>query len=202
MKTETTNGNNYPFEIESEAITTEFALFNVMTHGREEIVLVLSPNNINSAISDREFAFTDQKRQECIAQGYFSYAGGKPNQNRWISKIEFNGNEGMNKAAMDAIRNDVWGEVYKLFKGKPAKNGGSAEERATDVRPTEAHAKRNDVTERLGVAWLEEAEDEPDELPNNSELTISPIDSNIRPVEPTALIRKTALNKGRHATVI
>ena len=176
MKTEISDKNNYPFDIEPEAITTHFALFNVIKDGRAEMVLVLSADSVDQVITEREFAFTTQTEQECLAKGYFSYAGGKPNENRWVSKVISVG-ESMSSTELAAIRNDVWNVVSKLFKGKASKIVTSSEDITTDAEVIYPENQNQDPTQRLGVD-LSNIGGETEGMSDEEEIRIQSLQSN------------------------
>jgi len=194
MKTEILSQNNYPFKVEPEAITTQFALFKVTNNGRNDVALILSPENVDQEIVEREFAFTSTIRQECFAKGFFSYAGEKPNQHEWVSKVMPVGGEQISETDLATIRNAVWNEVYRLFKGKPVTNGASVSEKTTDVRSADFAAQNKEVTQRLGLTWLDGGPEEDDIQEPLVGKEIS-----LRSIQPTVLLRKPASDKERIA---
>ncbi len=207
MKTEILDKNDYPFQIErltdndindtqhvneAYAITTHFALIRTMA----EDILVLSPTNIDDAIKD--------KTGDCIAKGYFSNIGNRPNTYEWKNGI-LPLAEGMNETDIETIRNEVWTVVEKLFKGKKPSSipNISPDERMTGVKLSANDNIAFDPTQRIGADWIDKRDmfEDEDEDEDSGEIIVNKV-LNLDSIEPTVSLRNPNLRRDRQSIAI
>ena len=157
MKTVILDENQYPFEVTPDAITTNFALFQKITAERNQLTLILFRNSdsADDIVTKREMG---DWTEECIARGYFSYTGDKPNSHNWVSKIMPIGSE-MSPTVMAALRSDIFTEVSKCFKGYTPDDQVTSEKRITDIKPLNAPNTKAETSRIAYVPWTDKKVD-------------------------------------------
>jgi hypothetical protein len=120
------------FEITENAITINCIVSQRITAQREKLTTVLLFQNSESGDTialDREI---NNLGEECIARGYFSYVGNKPNSHQWISDLKAVG-PGLNPTELTALKSDILTQVNRILKVEVPGEQVTSEKKMTDV---------------------------------------------------------------------